>query len=539
MCSSFEQDQKDRSQVVSRRTRRSRTVKLRSFEEETRLAYNARISRLRSTEYPMINGTTYLDHAGTTLPARSLMTLFSDTMQVQLLANPHSSSQSAPNYSHVMIEETRKKVLDMFGTDSDTYEVVFTANATAAVRLVADAFACQQQGFEYYYHQNCHTSLVGVRELANTSHCFQSDREAESWIHGQSPHSEMDDTIPTLFAYPAQSNMNGRRLPITWASNIRFSPAHRNTYTLLDVAALVSTSQLDLSTDDHSPDFVTLSFYKIFGFPDVGALLVRKPVSHIFNQRRYFGGGTTEMITCDENHWVAKKPRLCDRLEDGTLPIRNILALNIAIDAHKNLFRGFDSISKHTTWLAKSLYDRLSQMRHQNGISLCSIYLDPDSTYGDPTTQGATVTFNIRRPDGSWISSASIGEMALKHNILIRTGSLCNPAGMANALGLTSTNIRDAYDSGFRCGQPNDVRFGVPMGMVRASLGPMSTVEDVDVFVKFVETCYLDGNGPHQRDISDLLAVADSEHGEELLPKKKQKKSSRMRHRFPKWLGFY
>jgi molybdenum cofactor sulfurtransferase len=52
---------------------------------------------------------------------------------------------------------------------------------------------------------------------------------------------------------------------------------------LLDAAALVSSASLDLS--QYQPDFVTLSFYKIFGFPTgIGALIVKncKRTFHFF-----------------------------------------------------------------------------------------------------------------------------------------------------------------------------------------------------------------------------------------------------------------
>jgi molybdenum cofactor sulfurtransferase len=42
---------------------------------------------------------------------------------------------------------------------------------------------------------------------------------------------------------------------------------------------------------EHAPDFTCLSMYKIFGFPDLGALVVRKDSGHILTLRKYFGGG--------------------------------------------------------------------------------------------------------------------------------------------------------------------------------------------------------------------------------------------------------
>lgn len=61
-------------------------------------------------------------------------------------------------------------------------------------------------------------------------------------------------------------------------------------WVVLDAASLVSTSPLDLSSC--SPHFLTLSFYKLFGFPTgLGALLVRKDCAGLL-AKAYYGGGT-------------------------------------------------------------------------------------------------------------------------------------------------------------------------------------------------------------------------------------------------------
>ena len=85
-----------------------------------------------------------------------------------------------------------------------------------------------------------------------------------------------DYVINSLFAYPAQSNFSGRRYPLEWVSAVQCGSdgldtlsrpfgTHPRWYVLLDAAALLTTSTLDLSV--HKPDFVVLSFYKMFGFP--------------------------------------------------------------------------------------------------------------------------------------------------------------------------------------------------------------------------------------------------------------------------------
>jgi molybdenum cofactor sulfurtransferase len=373
---------------------------------------------------------------------------------------------------------------------------MFTANATAGAKLVAECFSSLDSGFDYYYHRNCHTSLVGVRELAGYSQCLVSDKETEAWLDGgHMPWSSEGPSRPQLFAYSAQSNMNGQRLPLHWPNQLRKSGYHPNTYTILDAAALVSNSPLDLSNHTSAPDFVILSFYKIFGFPDLGALIVRKASSHILEHRRYFGGGTTEMTTCfGEAPWVARKAAsLHARLEDGSIALRSILALRCAIDTHQKLFISMSEISKHTSWLSKTLYDRISSLTHANGVSICHIYKAPGSEYGDSNTQGATIALNFRKCDGSWMGPYAVGAKLRSQNIHTRSGSLCNPAGMACALGLSPAVMRSAFDEGFRCNQEYDILSdNVLFGMVRVTFGAMNTMEDVEQLVRCIQDRLVD-----------------------------------------------
>ncbi|KAH3973375.1 hypothetical protein HBI26_055690 [Parastagonospora nodorum] len=483
-----------------------------------RLAYNDRVARLRKSEYPMLKGITYLDHGGTTLTSKTLLHVFAKEMQTTLLANPHSDAAN-PSASSSIIAETRTKVLQFFNADPDHFDIVFTANATAAVKLVMDCLSGSEHGFDYYYHLNCHTSLVGVRELARRSHCFATDGETQEWLGGlRQPFEPCDDDRTTLFAYPAQSNMNGQRLPLHWGHQPRKSGIHPDTYTLLDAAAFVSTSPLDLSDHATAPDFVALSFYKIFGFPDLGALLVRKASAHVMGNRKYFGGGTTEMMTClEEKPWVVRKEAsLHARLEDGTIAIRSILALRCALDNHRRLYGSMEDVSQHTGWLGKILYERLGALNHSNGIPVCHFYKATASTYADPKTQGATIAMNIRRSDGSWIGPYAVGAMLRRYGIHVRSGSLCNPAGMALALNLSPFDVRMAYAEGFRCNQQDDVRQGeVLFGMVRVTLGAMSTLEDVEKLTSCVERELVDQDCVRK---DSSVINGDTETGEDSKP---------------------
>jgi molybdenum cofactor sulfurtransferase len=473
------------------------------MEEATHLSYNGAIEELRAKEYPMLQDTTYLDHAGTTLYAKSLIERFSADMIANLYGNPHSAS-NASQLTTRRIEDVRLRLLQMFNADPQEFDVVFVANATAGIKLVMDAFRDQDEGFWYGYHRDAHTSLIGMREAAKEHRCFASDNEVNDWINSQDVGVGVGPA--QLFAYPAQSNMNGRRLPLEWVHRIR-KGNRKHVYTLLDAAALVSTSPLDLGNPNEAPDFTVLSLYKMFGFPDLGALIVRQASASVFDKRRYFGGGTVEMVVCLKEQWHAKKvDSLHERLEDGTLPIHNIMALDSAMTVHQELYTSLDQISRHTTFLARKLYEGLSSLRHGNGAEVCHVYKDPASTYGDSLTQGPVVAFNLRNQCGGWVSNAEVEKLAAIKNVQLRTGGLCNPGGVASSLGLAPWEMRENFSAGQRCGNDNDVMRARPTGMARVSFGAMSTLSDVDKFVDFVSEFFVQECQP--LDVSPIMSAA-------------------------------
>lgn len=276
-------------------------------------------------------------------------------MIANLYGNPHSSSAPAM-ISGQMVDSIRLKALAFFNADPEHFDLVFTQNATASIKLVGEAFRdlgddSTAGTFWYGYHKDAHTSLTGIRELTKDSaHCFGSDDEVEEWLNDSKSILKVvnADALPCLFAYPGQSNMTGRRLPLSWAKKLRQSsaPWHQNAYTLLDAAALATTAQLDFSDPDAAPDFTALSFYKIFGFPDLGGLIIRKKSGHILSWRKYFGGGTVSDLTVFGKPTVQKKHlALHDNLEDGTLPFHVSSSLSCMKRARKLL-------AAYNLWLA-------------------------------------------------------------------------------------------------------------------------------------------------------------------------------------------
>lgn len=449
--------------------------------------------------------TVYLDHAGTTPYPRSSVEGFATDMKSKLLGNPHSNSPSSMLSTEV-IESTRFQALEFFKADPKHFDLIFVANATAAIKLVRDCLSdhSQRAASWYSYHADAHTSLVGIREIAGgSSRCFSSNKEVDDWIHnrhsqkvqGRILQDHSTEEGVSLFAYPAQSNMNGRRLPLSWSGSIRSSnQPSSQVFTLLDAAAYVATAQLDLRDTNNAPDFVALSFYKTFGFPDLGALIVRKASGHVLSERLYFGGETVDIIingTNSEkylNAWHAKKSAsIHEKLEDGTPAFHSILALNVALKTHRRLFGSMENVTKHTCNLIMILYQDISRLSHANGLLLCKIYEASPSRYGTSKDQGPTIAFNVRNSRGNWIGKSDFERLAILNNIQIRTGGLCNPGGIAAALEMSPKDMRDNFDEGLRCGNELDEINGKPTGVIRVSLGAMSSMKDIESFKVFMQ----------------------------------------------------
>lgn len=292
-----------------------------------------------------------------------------------------------------------------------------------------------------------------------------------------------------LFGWPAQSNFSGRRLPRDWSGRLRTS--HYQWYSLLDAASLVTTTPLDLSDSDTAPDFTVLSFYKIFGFPDLGALIVRRSSAGILKTRRYFGGGTVDAIAgCKGSFHARKEESPHAHLEDGTSAFHSIIALDAAMTTHERLYGSYSAISRHSFSLIRVMYDLLSNLHHGNGRKLCSIYTSEG--YKSSITQGPIIAFNMKRVDGSWIGYAEVEKLASVKNIHIRTGGLCNPGGIEQWVGIEAWEVEQNYLAGHRCWDDQDVIRGKPTGAIRVSLGAMSTVDDLLVLVGFLEEFYVE-----------------------------------------------
>ena len=444
-------------------------------------ASTVEIDRLRARDYSRLDrdGHIYLDYTGGSLYAESQVRAHADLLASGVFGNPHSGSLSSMA-STSLVEQTRRRILEFFQAPPDLYTVVFTQNASAALKLVGEAYPFAAGGRFVLTFDN-HNSVNGIREFA----C--AGGAAVEYVPLLLPDLRIDShrlttaldaadrRFDNLFAFPAQSNFSGVQHPLELVA-----AAHdRGWDVLLDAAAFVPTNRLDLSTVQ--PDFVTVSFYKMFGYPSgVGCLLIRTNTIGKM-QRPWFAGGTVNFATVQGRQHVLA-PREAG-FEDGTCNYLNIPAVDIGLRHIERMT--IDAIHTRVQCLTGWLLDQLLALRHANGRHMVRIY-GPATT----TMRGGSVTMNFYDPDGHLLDYRRIEELANLRRISLRTGCFCNPGAGETAEGLTEEDMLAGAAGGADMTLPRFMqviqhRGGKSAGAIRVSLGLVSNFADVHRFLEF------------------------------------------------------
>jgi molybdenum cofactor sulfurtransferase len=398
-----------------------------------------------------------------------------------VLANPHSHNPSSAEATE-RVERCRAAILDYFHASPDEYVAIFTANASGALKLVGESFPFDS-GSQYLLTFDNHNSVNGIREFARS-------RGAEvRYIPLAPPELRVDladvaehlsrarEGTNQLFAYPAQSNFSGVQHPLEWIEQ-----AQTLGWTvLLDAAAFVPTNRLDLSR--WHPDFVSLSFYKMFGYPTgVGCLLARKTALSRL-RRPWFAGGTITVASVQGDRFFLHEG--ASAFEDGTVNFLGIPAVEIGLRFLERA--GVEKIHERCRCLSGWLLERLLELKHSNGAPLVRLY-GPANT----DRRGGTVTMNFYDAAGAVIDHLLVEEAAARHSISLRTGCFCNPGDGEVALSISKAELTHCF------GQPqveatsrftvDDFRMcvtGKSTGAVRVSFGIASNFADALRFARF------------------------------------------------------
>lgn len=437
------------------------------------------LDELRAADYARLDEQRhiYLDYTGAGLHGASQVREHAEWLASSVCGNPHSASP-ASSAATSAVEETRRAVLRWFNATRD-YVAVFTQNATAALKLVGESYPFQD-GSRLLLSADNHNSVNGVREFAAARGAtidyaaltfpeLRLDRsDVLARLGGKTP-------APCLFAFPAQSNFSGVKHPLDLVTDAKALGWD----VVLDAAAFVPTNRLDLEAV--RPDFVTISFYKMFGYPTgVGCLLARRNALARL-ARPWFAGGTVNFATVQARAHLLSPGEA--GFEDGTMNFLSIPAVAIGL---RHLERaGMDRIATRVRCLSGWMLQELLAMRHSNGRSLVRVY-------GPMTTamRGGVVTMNLYDPDGHLLDYRRIEELAGVQGISLRTGCFCNPGTGETAEHITEDDIQAALDESHEMSLPRFLQFithrgGKSAGAIRVSVGLASTFADAQRFVEF------------------------------------------------------
>lgn len=447
---------------------------------------------LRDAEYSYLDarGQVYLDYTGSGLPSRHQIRAHAERVIGGCYGNPHSDNPTS-TAATTLVERTRAAILAFFNADPSEYAVIFTGNASGACRLVGEAYPFGPETRLVLTSDN-HNSVNGIREYARA-------RGGEITTVGLvGPELRVDegellyalDGSRGLLAFPAQSNFSGVRHPLRWVTEARA----RGYDVLLDAAAFVPTNRLDLS--EIRPDFVPVSWYKVFGYPTgVGCLIARREaLSRLI--RPWFSGGTIKAVSAFGNWHVFNEDE--SAFEDGTLNFLSIPDVEVGLGWIASI--GIDAINRHVTDLTGVLLERLTSLRHRNGASLVNVY--------GPTTnvdRGGTITFNFRTPYGEIVDERDVARTSAAMGISLRTGCFCNPGAGERAFGIDEDLLAGPYFHADLTLDDYLVSLGLPTGgAVRVSLGLASNLADIDKFIDFATATYLDRT-PDYADLAPRL----------------------------------
>jgi len=428
---------------------------------------------LRAREYGRLDlqGEAYLDYTGAGLYAESQVLEHLALLRHRVLGNPHSQ-HPASMASTELADRARAAILAFVNASPDEYTVVFTANASGALKLVGEAFPFTERSRLVLTADN-HNSVNGIREFARTHAAdvryvpLQPDDLRHEPAAVLAALDGAPAGVPHLFAFPAQSNYSGVRHPLEW-----IAAAHdRGFLVLLDAAAFIPTNRLDLSAV--KPDFVAVSWYKAIGYPTgIGSLIVRHEALDRL-RRPWFAGGTIGVVSVAEpRHTLAPGPT---GFEDGTIDFLGLPAIEIGLRHLEQV--GVDAIHGHVQRLTRRLLARLAGLRHPNGAPRVRLYGPPDDR-----DRGGTVPFNLLDADGGLVDFRAVEAHTATSRVSVRTGCFCNPGASEAARGITAAEMRRlfALDRPPRRADLREIFGDKALGAVRASVGIASNDADVD-----------------------------------------------------------
>lgn len=424
---------------------------------------------LRAAEFSRLDaqGVAYLDFAAAGLYGASQVAAYAERLNGTVYGNPHS--EHAPSrLSARELHGAKAATLAFFDADPALYDVCFTANTSAALKLVAESYPFGPQRGLVLSADN-HNSVNGMREYARAKGAPIAILPLDEDLRLHDPAMHLRRATPGLLAFPAQSNFSGVRHDL----DLLHTAQAKGFDVLIDAAGTGACGGVSLR--DYPAEFLAFSFYKLFGLPTgLGALIAKR--SALARLRRpWFAGGTVDFVSVEHDRHQLRHGH--EGFEDGTPDFASAGAV----------VTGFDFLAKvDRTVLAERLgaltahfLERAMALSHPDGSPLVRIYGPRDMA-----ERSATVAFNILTPEGAAVPFGVVERHAHAVRVAIRGGCFCNPGAAEKAFGFVNLNVATCLD---RLGEDftipafqNCLGPGTAVGALRLSVGLPTNFRDID-----------------------------------------------------------
>lgn len=339
----------------------------------------------------------YMDHAASTHPPETVLTAYVEFLEREY-ANVHRAAYALARQSTLRFEDAYRVCAEFIGGNLDDSCVVFTANTTGALDLVAHLVANRP-------------GKVLVTDLEHHSNDLPYRRRNAVVRVGITPEGRLD-----LEDYVRKLRSNDVKLvAVTGAANVTgwMPPIHEmarlaheaGALIAVDGAQLLAHAPVDVRPVDHPEhiDFFAAAGHKAYA--PFGAGFLYGPRSVMDEAPAYIpGGGTAASVTATGVEYL-KAP---DRHQGGTPNIPGVIAMAAALRFLKGV--GMERVREHEMALLRRAW---GQLRELEGVTL----------YGPPNVEERVgiIPFNVAGVS-DMLGAAVLGEEGA---IAVRNGRFC------------------------------------------------------------------------------------------------------------------
>ena len=205
------------------------------------------------------------------------------------------------------------------------------------------------------------------------------------------------------------------------------------------------------------------------------------------------------MALVDQEYVCVKQNTLKfhDYLENGTISYLNIIGVALAIENFEKL--GLKSeltrfkdmmlqVQNHLEKLTQFCVEKLNVLKHFNNVNLVEVYRKSKNTFHD---YGPIIAFNLKNSSNHYIGYTLVDKLAQENKIHLRTGCFCN-LGACQMFLRSGDPLKNFTQYGHKCGDHIDLIDGQPTGAIRISFGYCTIERDVELFLKFVNDCFIE-----------------------------------------------